>query len=365
MRRLKPKNKSKVQSAVHWAIHAPADPGPCRQKRSRCRPGTPMCCRRPDQQVRQSGAAPGAHRHIDVDPIQGAKHAYGMIKEIGEKGAGFILGGTNRGRIRPCFPNKQRLVRAAFVKTNPASFFALHFKIRRKNKSKMVSALSSDKPPPDRGSASDTPTIPVNGAHTPMMQQYLRIKAEFPHMLLFYRMGDFYELFFDDARRAAELIDITLTARGKSGGEPIPMAGVPYHSVETYLSKIVRRGESVALCEQIGDPKTSTGPVERQVVRIITPGTLTDEALLNSRSDNILAAIHIAKSGPNITPRIGLAWMDLSAGRFSVTELESRDQLHSELERLNPAEILIEEGQESAAGANRRPQNPGDATLAL
>jgi DNA mismatch repair protein MutS len=215
----------------------------------------------------------------------------------------------------------------------------------------MVSALSSDKPPPDHGSDSRTPTIPVNGAHTPMMQQYLRIKAEFPHMLLFYRMGDFYELFFDDARRAAELIDITLTARGKSGGEPIPMAGVPYHSVETYLSKIVRRGESVALCEQIGDPKTSTGPVERQVVRIITPGTLTDEALLNSRSDNILAAIHIAKSGPNNSPRIGLAWMDLSAGRFSVTELESRDQLHSELERLNPAEILIEEGQESAAGA--------------
>ena len=115
----------------------------------------------------------------------------------------------------------------------------------------MVSALSSDKPPHDRGSASDTPTIPVSGVHTPMMQQYLRIKAEFPHMLLFYRMGDFYELFFDDARRAAELIDITLTARGKSGGEPIPMAGVPYHSVETYLSKIVRRGESVALCEQI------------------------------------------------------------------------------------------------------------------
>ncbi len=131
----------------------------------------------------------------------------------------------------------------------------------------------------------------VSEAHTPMMQQYLRIKSECPNMLLFYRMGDFYELFYDDARRAAELIDITLTARGKSGGNPIPMAGVPYHAVDNYLAKIVRRGESVAICEQIGDPKTSKGPVAREIVRIITPGTLTDEALLDERRDNVLAAI--------------------------------------------------------------------------
>jgi len=145
----------------------------------------------------------------------------------------------------------------------------------------MVSAFASKKPTADGESAGQASAASPGGAHTPMMQQYLRIKAEFPHMLLFYRMGDFYELFYDDARRAAELIDITLTSRGKSGGEPIPMAGVPYHSLETYLSKIVRRGESVAICEQIGDPKTSSGPVERKLVRIITPGTLTDEALLD------------------------------------------------------------------------------------
>jgi DNA mismatch repair protein MutS len=214
----------------------------------------------------------------------------------------------------------------------------------------MVSALTSDKPILAGGP--DSAAAAPRGAHTPMMQQYLRIKAEFPHMLLFYRMGDFYELFYDDARRAAELIDITLTARGKSGGEPIPMAGVPYHSVDTYLAKIVRHGESVAVCEQTGDPKTSTGPVERKVVRIITPGTLTDEALLDSRSDNVLVAIRTATSHPNTATkasRIGLAWMDLSAGRFSVTELETQHQLQSELERLNPAEVLVEEGQEAAA----------------
>ena len=213
----------------------------------------------------------------------------------------------------------------------------------------MVSAFASKKTTPDSGSAGQTSAASPGGAHTPMMQQYLRIKAEFPHMLLFYRMGDFYELFYDDARRASELIDITLTSRGKSGGEPIPMAGVPYHSVETYLSKIVRRGESVAICEQTGDPKTSTGPVERQVVRIITPGTLTDEALLDSSSDNVLVAIRTTTSNANADARIGLAWMDLSAGRFSVTELETQHDLQSELERLNPAEVLVEEGQEAAA----------------
>ncbi len=178
---------------------------------------------------------------------------------------------------------------------------------------------------------------PASAGHTPMMQQYLRIKSEFPDMLMFYRMGDFYELFYDDARRAAELIDITLTARGKSGGEPIPMAGVPYHAVENYLARLVRKGESVAICEQIGDPKTSKGPVERKVMRIITPGTLTDDALLDARRDNILAALCI------VDARAGLAWMDLSAGRFHITELDAPAELQSELERLSPAELLIDE----------------------
>ena len=131
----------------------------------------------------------------------------------------------------------------------------------------------------------------VSPVHTPMMQQYLRIKAEYPDMLVFYRMGDFYELFFDDARRAAKLLDITLTARGKSAGDPIPMAGVPYHAVENYLGKLVRQGESVAICEQVGDPATSKGPVERKVMRVVTPGTLTDEALLSESRDNLVAAV--------------------------------------------------------------------------
>ena len=124
------------------------------------------------------------------------------------------------------------------------------------------------------------------------MQQYLGLKAEHPDVLLFYRMGDFYELFYDDARKATKLIDIALTSRGQSAGEPIPMAGVPYHAVEGYLARLVRQGESVALCEQIGDPATSKGPVERQVVRVITPGTLTDEALLDEKHANYLAAVH-------------------------------------------------------------------------
>jgi DNA mismatch repair protein MutS len=182
-----------------------------------------------------------------------------------------------------------------------------------------------------------------------MMQQYLRIKAEFPDMLLFYRMGDFYELFYDDARRAAELIDITLTARGKSGGNPIPMAGVPYHAIEGYLARIVRKGGSVAICEQIGDPKTAKGPVERKVVRVVTPGTLTDEALLDARSDNVLAAISFS-SAVKAHQGIGLAWLDLSAGRFTVTELAGRDALMAELERLGPAEVLVEEGMETTLG---------------
>src|SRR5688572_15352243 len=176
--------------------------------------------------------------------------------------------------------------------------------------------------------------------HTPVMQQYLRLKAQHPDALLFYRMGDFYELFYEDAKRAARLLDITLTARGQSAGQPIPMAGVPYHSVESYLAKLVRRGESVAICEQIGDPSKSKGPVERQVVRVVTPGTVTDEAFLEERRDTLLAAL--CREGD----RFGLAWLELSSGRFSVLEAEGGEALTSEIERLRPAELLVpEQGQ--------------------
>ncbi|HPF59706.1 MAG TPA: DNA mismatch repair protein MutS [Candidatus Competibacteraceae bacterium] len=173
--------------------------------------------------------------------------------------------------------------------------------------------------------------------HTPMMQQYLRIKAEHPNILLLYRMGDFYELFYDDAQRAAELLNITLTTRGQSAGAPIPMAGVPFHAVEGYLAKLIKLGQSVAICEQIGDSTTSKGPMERQVTRIVTPGTLTDEALLDERRDNLLLALHQVK---NI---YGLAHLDLSGGRFTVTQLHGEAALLSELERLRPAELLIDE----------------------
>src|ERR1700736_2319259 len=183
------------------------------------------------------------------------------------------------------------------------------------------------------------PANPLNGGsgHTPMMQQYLRIKGQHPDVLLFYRMGDFYELFFDDARRAASLLDITLTARGQSGGQPIPMAGVPFHSVEGYLAKLVRKGESVAICEQLGDPAKSKGPVDRQVMRIITPGTITDEALLDERQETLAAAV--ARDGE----RFGLAWLDLAAGRFTILESQGRTALAAELERLKPAELLVSE----------------------
>ncbi|HEY9199720.1 MAG TPA: DNA mismatch repair protein MutS [Gammaproteobacteria bacterium] len=191
--------------------------------------------------------------------------------------------------------------------------------------------------------------------HTPMMQQYLRIKAEHPDILLFYRMGDFYELFYGDARRAAQLLDITLTARGQSAGEPIPMCGVPVHAVDQYLAKLVKLGESVAICEQIGDPALSKGPVERQVVRIVTPGTVTEDALLDERRDNLLAACTGLKS------RFGLAALDLSSGRFTVQELDGSEALHSELERLRPSELLLNEDAVFSAaiaersGAKRRP----------
>ncbi|NAW33077.1 DNA mismatch repair protein MutS [Halomonas alimentaria] len=177
----------------------------------------------------------------------------------------------------------------------------------------------------------------ASAQHTPMMAQYLKIKREHPEVLLFYRMGDFYELFFDDARRAAALLDITLTQRGQSAGQPIPMAGVPYHSAEGYLARLVAAGESVAICEQIGDPATSKGPVERRVVRIVTPGTLYDEALLDARRDNLLVAVHAAGE------RIGLAWLELSSGRFSVLEVEGEGEMLAELQRLDPAELLVAE----------------------
>ena len=182
-----------------------------------------------------------------------------------------------------------------------------------------------------------------------MMQQYLRIKSEHPHSLLFYRMGDFYELFYDDARRASKLIDITLTSRGQSAGEPIPMAGVPYHSVDTYLARLVRKGESVAICEQIGDPAKSKGPVERQVVRVITPGTVTDDALLEQRRETLLAAVTRRPTRDGVS--FGLAWLDLAAGRFTVLETDGDAALEAELERLKPAELLIPEDHARELGA--------------
>ena len=172
------------------------------------------------------------------------------------------------------------------------------------------------------------------GAHTPMMQQYLRLKAQHPDILLFYRMGDFYELFHDDAEKAARLLDITLTTRGASAGTPIKMAGVPYHAVEQYLAKLLKLGESVAICEQIGDPNTSKGPVERAVTRIVTPGTLTDSALLDEKSDNLLLALAVENNS------VGLAWLSLASGELRVAEIPQR-LLAGELTRLRPAEILV------------------------
>jgi len=173
--------------------------------------------------------------------------------------------------------------------------------------------------------------------HTPLMRQYFAAKSEYPDTLVFFRMGDFYELFYDDARKAARLLDITLTQRGQSAGAPIPMAGVPYHAVEGYLAKLVRLGESVAICEQLGDPAASKGLVERKVVRVITPGTVTDEALLPQRRDNLLLAIAAGKT------RFGLAWVDLAGGRFLLSEVADAEALLAELARLAPAETLVSE----------------------
>lgn len=199
--------------------------------------------------------------------------------------------------------------------------------------------------------------------HTPLMRQYFAAKAEYPDTLLFFRMGDFYELFYDDARKAARLLDITLTQRGESAGAPIPMAGVPYHAAESYLAKLVRAGESVAICEQIGDP-TGKGPMERKVVRVVTPGTVTDEALLPERRDNLLLAITRGAAG------YGLAWADLASGRFVLSEVADDAALAAELARLAPAETLIGEDAvmpqtvASLSGLRQRPPWHFDETSA-
>lgn len=201
--------------------------------------------------------------------------------------------------------------------------------------------------------------------HTPMIAQYLKIKAEHPDILLFYRMGDFYELFFDDAVRAADLLNISLTARGKSGGDPIPMAGVPYHAAENYLSRLVKMGESIAICEQVGDPATSKGPVERKVQRIVTPGTVTDEALLEEKSDCLLVAVKHFKG------KYGVAHIDISSGRFILEDCDNEEALEALLERLNPSELLFPEQAsfqhilEPYKGLRRRPIWEFDEETAL
>nr|WP_039849764.1 DNA mismatch repair protein MutS [Grimontia indica] len=198
-------------------------------------------------------------------------------------------------------------------------------------------------------------TVQATANHTPMMQQFLKIKAQHPEELLFYRMGDFYELFYDDAKRASQLLDISLTKRGASAGEPIPMAGVPYHSVEGYLARLVQLGESVAICEQIGDPATSKGPVERQVVRIVTPGTVSDEALLSERVDNLIAAIFAHGE------RFGYATLDITSGRFLLSEPATEEEMQAELQRTRPAELLYPEDfafpslTDMCKGSRRRP----------
>src|SRR5512147_1691924 len=204
------------------------------------------------------------------------------------------------------------------------------------------------------------------------MQQYLRLKAQHPDILMFYRMGDFYELFYDDAEKGSRLLDLTLTARGQSAGAPVKMAGVPVHSVEQYLAKLVKLGESVAICEQVGDVATAKGPVEREITRIVTPGTLTDPALLDEKSENVLLAVSPDKSA------VGLAWLSLASGDLRVSEVAPQ-ALENELRRIAPAEILAADGLElsgytvtrlpawsfdSASGRKRLLEQLGAATLA-
>ena len=194
-----------------------------------------------------------------------------------------------------------------------------------------------------------------------MMRQFLGLKAQHRNELLFYRMGDFYELFFEDARTASKILDITLTSRGKIDGKDIPMCGIPYHAADRYLARLVEAGVSVAICEQIGDPSTSKGPVDRQVVRIITPGTLSDEALLNERSESLLLAVTGTHSEDPEKARFGLAWLDVSSGRFVLSEVASRDDMLAEVARVRPAEVLVNEEVsalqvlESRQGTRRRP----------
>src|SRR3954462_1049631 len=191
-----------------------------------------------------------------------------------------------------------------------------------------------------------TPLASDLGKHTPMMQQYLQIKAEHPGTLVFYRMGDFYELFYSDAEKAARLLDITLTRRGNSGGEPVVMAGVPFHSVEGYLARLIRQGESVAICEQVGDVATSKGPVERKVVRVVTPGTLTDTELMNDKAEAMLLAVHQGSRH-----RLGLAWLSVTQGALQLAECAG-DELESWIARIGPSEVLYS-GDATAAFAQR------------
>ena len=178
-------------------------------------------------------------------------------------------------------------------------------------------------------------------SHTPMMQQYLGIKHDYPQALLFYRMGDFYELFFEDAHRAAKLLGITLTHRGKSGGEPIPMAGVPYHAAEGYIARLVKSGQTVVICEQVGEVN-GKGPVERKVVRVLTAGTVTDDALLPSKQSIKLLALHGAKTRQGA--RVGIATLELSTGQLTVQEMPlDLARISIELARLAPAELLVDE----------------------
>ncbi|MBU4610397.1 DNA mismatch repair protein MutS [Achromobacter sp. GG226] len=188
-----------------------------------------------------------------------------------------------------------------------------------------------------------------------MMQQYLGLKAEAGPLLLLYRMGDFYELFYEDAEKAARLLNLTLTTRGSSAGQPIRMAGVPFHALEGYLARLVAMGESVAICEQVGDPATSKGPVERRIVRIVTPGTLTDDALLPAKADRVIAALHVASVRRE--RRYGLAWLNLASGEFRVSECGT-SHLASELHRIAPAELVLAEGESLPDGC-------GDLTAPL
>jgi DNA mismatch repair protein MutS len=191
--------------------------------------------------------------------------------------------------------------------------------------------------------------MPPLAAHTPMMQQYLGIKAEHPDTLVFYRMGDFYEVFFADAEKAARLLDITLTRRGQSAGEPVVMAGVPFHALEGYLAKLIKLGESVAICEQVGDVATSKGPVERKVVRVVTPGTLTDTELLNDKTESILLAVH---QGARNT--CGLAWLSVTQGEIHLAHC-ANDELEAWLARVAPSELLYNVDVTPASSCASRP----------